>query len=117
MRTSKTVLALMLLCSLPALAGDKQKGTTTLKDLQPVGTPDKDNKNQQFDLTIEASGSQYICRTSRGDKIKATEFPVGGQITYEFDEDKGKIKSSRGKKLECKVMRVEALQPPAAPSN
>jgi hypothetical protein len=114
MRASKSVLIAVLLCSLPAMAGDKQKGAATLKDFQPAGTTDKNNKNQQFDLTFDTSGSEYVCRTKRDDKVKATEWPVGDKIAYELDSDKGKIKSSRGKKLECTVVRVEVLK--AAPA-
>jgi hypothetical protein len=110
MRASKGVMLVVLLCSLPAVAGDKQKGAATLKDFQPAGTTDKENKNQQFDLTFDTSGSEYVCRTKRDDKVKATEWPVGDNIAYELDDDKGKIKSSRGKKLECKVVRVEVLK-------
>jgi hypothetical protein len=111
MRASKGVLALALLCSLPAMAGDKPKGATTLKDLQPAGTTDKNHKHQQFDLTFDASGTEYVCRTSEDAKLKATEWPVGDNITYEIDNDKGKVKNSKGKKVDCKVMRVEALKP------
>jgi hypothetical protein len=99
------------------MAGDKQKGAATLKDFQPIGTIDKDHKHQQFDLTFDAPAGTYVCRTSAGDKVKATEWPVGNNITYEFDNDEGKIKSSKGKKLECKVVRVEASKPGPAASN
>ena len=116
MRNGKSVLALvlMLLCSLPAMAGDKEKGAATLKDFQPVGTTDKNQKKQLFDLTFDSDGHEYVCRTKNDDKIKATEWPVGGNITYEIDNDKGKIKSAKGKKLDCKVVRVEVLKPAAA---
>jgi hypothetical protein len=117
MRFSKGILVLVLLCSLPAMAGDKQKGAATLKDFQPAGTTDKNQKKQLFDLTFDAAANEYVCRTKNDDKIKATEWPVGGNITFELDDDKAKLKSSRGKKLECKVVRVEAIKPAAATSN
>ncbi|UWZ82767.1 hypothetical protein [Occallatibacter riparius] len=118
MRFSKGVLVLALLCSLPAMAGDKQKGAATLKDFQPAGTTDtKYQKKQLFDLTFEASGNEYVCRTKNDDKVKATEWPVGGNITYELDEDKAKLKSAQGKKVECKVVRVQAVKPAAAATN
>jgi hypothetical protein len=117
MRFSKSVLVLVLLGSLPAMAGDKQKGAATLKDFQPAGTTDKNQKKQLFDLTFDAPGGEYVCRTKNDDKIKATEWPVGGNITFELDDDKAKLKSSRGKKLECKVVRVEAIKPAAAATN
>lgn len=110
-------MALMLLFSLPAMGGDKQKGAATLKDLQPVGTTDKQHKHQQFDLTFDSSGHEYVCRTSAGDKVKATEWPVGDNIAFELDNDEAKMKSSRGKKLECKVVRVEVVKAAPAASN
>lgn len=114
MRTSKSALIVLLLCSLPALAGDKTKGATTLKDIQPAGTTDK---RQQFDLTFDASGTEYVCRTGKDEKLKATEWPVGENITYELNSDKGKVKNRRGKKVDCKVVRVEASKPAPATSN
>jgi hypothetical protein len=41
--------------------------------------------------------------------LKATEFPVGSDITYEIDKDKGKVKNASGKEVKCTVMRVENL--------
>jgi hypothetical protein len=117
MRRSKSVLALILLCSLSAVAGDKPKGVATLKDFQPAGTTDKHHKKQQFDLTFDATRTEYVCRTSKDAKLKATEWPVGDNISYELDNDKGKVKNSRGKKVDCKVMRVEALKSASAASN
>lgn len=118
MRISKSVLLAVLLCSLPAMAGNKQKGAATLKDFQPAGTTDKNQKKQIFDLTFDSSGSEYVCRTKNDDKVKATEWPVGGNVTYELDNDKAKIKSAKGKKIECTVVRVEVLKaaPAAAPT-
>ena len=118
MRVSKSVLLVVLLCSLPAMAGDKQKGASTVKDFQPAGTTDKNQKKQLFDLTFQASGNEYVCRTKNDDNVKATEWPVGSNITYELDNDKAKIKSARGKKMECTVVRVEVLKAaPAAASS
>src|SRR3974377_2552316 len=102
MRFSKSILIVALLCSpRPTFSAQKQKGSTTLKDFQPAGTTDKKHKNQQFDLTFVASGTQYTCRSKEGDKVKATDFPVGSDITYEVDKDKGQVKSRSGKKVTC----------------
>jgi hypothetical protein len=98
--------ALALLLAVNANAGNKDSGKTTLKDLQPAGTPDKENKNQQFDFSFSASGKDYTCRTSHKTKIKATDFVVGSELKYEVDENKGKLKSSTGKKVECSIVRV-----------
>ena len=101
------VLLLGLLCVLPATAGDKLTGTTSLKDFQPAGTTSKKHKHQQFDFTFDASGTEYTCRSAEGSKLKATEFPVGSDITYEVDKDKGQVKNASGKKVKCTMMRVE----------
>jgi hypothetical protein len=90
------------------MGGTKLKGTASLKDLQPAGTPEKKQK-QQFDFMFIASGTQYTCRTSEGTKLNAVDFPVNGEITYEIDNDNGKLKTSAGKQAKCKVVRVEHL--------
>jgi hypothetical protein len=96
----------------PFAMAKKDKGTTTLKDVQPAGTTDKQNKNQQFDFSFDASGMSYVCRTSHKTKIKATDFVVGTNLTYELDEHEGKLKNTSGKQVKCTVVRVEKL--PAA---
>ena len=101
---------------LPAQAGNKLTGTTTLKDFQPAGTTDKKHKHQQFDLTFVASGTEYTCRSKEGDRVKATDFPVGSDIKYEVDKDKGQVKSRSGKKVTCTVVRVEARSNASNPS-
>ena len=113
-----TTTLLMVMCSLPAMAGDKQSGKTTLKNFEPAGTTDKkQHKHQQFDFTFEASGTQYTCRSSEGTKLKAVDWPVGDNISYEINKDKGKVKNSKGKQVDCTMMRVQAVQPEAPPSN
>jgi hypothetical protein len=103
-------------CVLPARAGDnKLKGSTTLKDFQPAGTTDKKNKHQRFDFVFDASGTEYTCRSKQGDKLKATDFPVGADITYEIDKDKGKVKNASGKKVDCTLMRIQTLSNAATP--
>ena len=109
MRERIVVLLVVLACALPAMAGDKQKGNTTLKDFQPAGTTDKKNKHQRFDFIFDASGTEYTCRSKNGDKLKATDFPVGTDITYEIDKDKGKVKNNSGKKADCTLVRIETL--------
>ena len=107
---SKWIAVLFLTMSLvTASAAKKIKGTTSLKDLQPAGTTDtKDKKNQQYDFTFEASGNRYTCRTGPKTSLKATDFVVGSNLTYELDEDKGKLKSTAGKEVKCTVVRVES---------
>ena len=101
---SSLVLALVL----PAAAGPKDKGTTKLKDLRPVGVTDKKNKHQQFEFTFASATRQYECRTKPGEKVNAAEWMVGGDISYEVNGDKIKLKSESGKKEDCKIVRVSA---------
>ncbi|HXY11558.1 MAG TPA: hypothetical protein VEI52_27235 [Terriglobales bacterium] len=111
MRRWITVL-LLTMCTLAATA-QKDKGTTTLKDVQPAGTTDtKNKKKQQYDFIFEASGHHYTCRTGPKTSVKATDFVVGKDMKYQLDGDKGKLKSMTGKEVKCTVVRVEGL--PAA---
>ena len=114
MRYMYSVLVLILLCTSLAIA-KKESGTATLKDLQPAGTTDKKNKNQQYDFFFEASGMNYVCRTSYKTEMKATDFVVGTTLRYELNDHKGKIKSESGKQVKCEVVRVEKVQPPQMP--
>ncbi len=104
---------LLVVLIVPFAMAEKQKGTTTLTDVQPAGTTDKKNKNQQFDFSFDASGMRYICRTNHDTKIKATDFVVGTNLRYELDEQEGKLKNKSGKQVKCNVVRVEKL--PATP--
>jgi hypothetical protein len=106
------VLLLTMACVTPSVA-KKVTGATTLKDLQPAGDTDtKDNKNQQYDFVFEASGNRYTCRTSPKKSLKATDFVVGGDVKYEVDEDKAKLKNAAGKEAKCTVVRVEKSSTP-----
>jgi hypothetical protein len=90
-----------------AAAADKISGTTTLKDVQPAGTTDKDHKNQQYDLSfVSSTGEEYTCRTSPKKSVNATDFVVGSNVNYQVDGNKGKVKSSAGKQLSCTIVRV-----------
>jgi hypothetical protein len=94
--------------TLPSFA-DKIKGQTTLKDSQPNGTKDKQHKHQAYDLSFDAEGKNYTCRTDSGKSVNATHFVVGARINYEIDDDKVKIKTPENKKVECKIVRAELL--------
>ena len=107
MRKWSLILLLVLSFALPASAA-KQKGTASLKDFQPAGITDKkNNKTQQFDFTFDAAGNEYVCRTK--DKMKATDFIVGNDLSYELDNEKAKLKNSSGKEAKCTIVRVEKL--------
>ena len=102
----------ILATTLPAFPA-KLKGSSTLKDSQPSGTPDKDHKHQAYDLSFLAEGKDYTCRTNPKKSMNATEFVVGSAIKYEIDDQKVKIKTAENKQVECKVVRVELA--PATP--
>jgi len=111
MRYVQCAVLLFVVC-VPFAMAKKDKGITTLKDVQPAGTTDKNNKNQQFDFLFDASGMSYVCRTSHKTEVRATDFVVGTNLTYEMDEHKGKLKNASGKQVKCTVVRVERV--PAA---
>jgi len=114
MRKGNIIALLIIAAAITAMAGSKIEGTTALKDFQPFGTTDKKtHKNQQYDLSFVALGKQYTCRTVEKESLKATDFVVGSDVKYEVNGDKGKLKSSSGKQIECTVVRVAEL--PAAP--
>jgi hypothetical protein len=108
MRCVYCALLLLVVC-VPFAMAKKDRGSATLKDVQPAGTTDKKNKNQQFDFSFDTSGMSYVCRTSHKTKMKATDFVVGVSLTYELDEHKGKLKNAAGKQVKCTVVRVEKL--------
>jgi uncharacterized protein YcfJ len=99
----------MMMIAITASAGSKIEGMTTLKDFQPTGMTDKTHKNQQYDLSFAASGKQYTCRTNEKESLKATDFVVGSDLKYEVGGNKGKLKSSTGKQIECTIVRVADL--------
>lgn len=100
------VLAMLAMIATSASGDSKEKGTTTLKDVQPAGTTDKKQKHQQYDLVFQTqSGNDYTCRTQKA-KIKATDLVVGSAVSYEVKENKGKVKTVKGKSLDCTIVRV-----------
>jgi hypothetical protein len=101
------VLALVASISVPLFAA-KIKGSAVLKDCQPTAqTPDKQHKHQAYDLSFPAEGKSYTCRTDPAHSMNATDFVVGGSISYEIDGNKVKISTPANKHVECKVVRVE----------
>jgi hypothetical protein len=63
MRKVTLAASLLLVVTLPAFAGKKLEGTMTLKDSQPYGIKDKEHKHQAYDLSFQAEGKGYTCRT------------------------------------------------------
>jgi len=108
------MVCLLAMLALPGAAATKDTGTTTVKDVQPVGTTDKKRKNLQYDVDfVGSTGMEYTCRTPEKEKMKATDLPVGSQVTYEVKGDKAKLKASSGKETKCTVVRV--AHPTSAP--
>jgi hypothetical protein len=113
LRTATAVLVLSgLLATLPALAAEKLKGSVPLKDLQTTGMKDKSHKHQAYDLFFETQGTSYTCRTDSNKSVNATDFVVGTTLRYEIDGDKASLWSPQNKKVECRIVRVEALSNP-----
>jgi len=108
MRNITLWMALTLTITMTAFAS-KIAGTTTLRDVQPTGSTDKKtHKHLQFDLFFDAQNMQYTCRSEQSKSMNATDFVVGSQVRYEISGDKGKLKTSDGKQVDCKIVRVEA---------
>jgi len=106
----KSVLAFLVITSVvPALADKKIQGSTVLKDSQPAGIKGKDQKHQAYDLSFKTTDKAYTCRTDPNKSTNATDFVVGSNVNYEIDGQKVKIKTSEGKQVECKIVRVEAV--------
>ncbi len=86
-KTSGLCLAAALL-STAALA-DSLVQTATLKDLQTVGTTSKKQKHQQYDLVIDTSTNEYVCRTKLGSSLKPTQFVVGSSLQFKLNGQNG----------------------------
>ena len=82
--------------------------TATLKDLQTVGTTSKKQKHQQYDLIIDTSTKEYVCRTKLGSSLKPTQFVVGSSLQFTVNGQNGEATTSDGKKTKCAIVRVAA---------
>jgi len=104
-----SILALALCLTGTALGAHKESGTTKLANVEPAGTTDKKHKHQQYDFTFDAPTHEYTCRSKEGDKINATDFVVGSNIDYQVKGNKGKVRGSTGKEVNCTIVRVANL--------
>ncbi|HEY4961144.1 MAG TPA: hypothetical protein VFC15_13250 [Candidatus Limnocylindrales bacterium] len=112
MRKTLALLGIVVFSTALALAANKESGSTTLTNVQPAGTTDKQHKKQQFDLTFSTSNNEYTCRTNENQKVQATQFVVGTTVNYKIDGNKGEVKStSSGKNAKCTLVRVAAITP------
>ena len=109
MRKTLALAVIVLLLAALASAANKESGTTTLKDIQPAGTTDKQHKKQQFDLSFVTSKNEYTCRSNENQKVQATDFVVGSTISYKVNGDKGEVKNASGKNVKCTLVRVAAV--------
>ena len=101
------VFTLLTMSALTGVASTKESGKSTLKDVQPAGTTEKNHKHLQYDLSfVTDSGTDYTCRTKEKSNINATDYAVGTDITYEVNGNKGKVKTAAGKKADCTIVRV-----------
>ena len=106
--TTAAILGIATIAATIPASASKSEGTTTLKDSQPTGTPDKEHKHQAYDLSFQASGKLYTCRTDPKKSMNATDFVVGTDMKYQVSGNKAKLKTPQGKEVECKIVRVEA---------
>src|SRR5437660_10592477 len=112
-RTAITaILGLAAIATTLSASAAKLNGSAALKELQPFGTTDKQHKHQAYDLSFDAEGHSYTCRTNYKKSVDATDFVVGSQINYHIDKNSAKIKTAQNKKLDCKVVRVEKSATP-----
>src|SRR5579871_1536705 len=104
-----TIVGLAVLTLTLSGFADKMKEDTVLKEFQPFGVKDKEHKHQAYDLTFEANGKAYTCRTDPKHSTNATDFVVGSPIHVEVDKQKVEIKTPQNKKVNCKVVRAEMI--------
>jgi hypothetical protein len=109
-KTSGLWLACALLTT-TALAADLIQ-TATLRDLQTVGTTNKKDKHQQYDLVIQTPTNEYVCRTKLGSTMKPTQFVVGSTVEFKLSGQNGEARNSTGNKVKCGIVRVAAIGAP-----
>ena len=86
--------------------------TATLKDLQTVGSTTKKQKHQQYDLVVDTTSNEYVCRSKLGSTLKPTQFVVGSTVQFKQNGQNGEVKNSAGNNVKCGIVRVAALSSP-----
>jgi hypothetical protein len=86
--------------------------TATLKDLKTVGSTDKKQKHQQYDLVIDTPSNEYVCRSRLGKTVKPIEFAVGSTVEFKLNGQNGEAKNSTGNTVKCGIVRVAATPLP-----
>jgi hypothetical protein len=105
-KTSFLCLAAALLST--AGLADSLVQTATLKDLQTVGTTTKKQKHQQYDLVLDTSTNEYVCRTKLGNSVKPTQFVVGSTLEFKVNGQNGEATNTSGNRVKCAIVRVAA---------
>ena len=108
-KTSVLCLAAALLSS--AALADSLVQTATLKDFQTVGSTTKKQKHQQYDLVLDTSTNEYVCRTKLGSSVKPTQFVVGSTLEFKVNGQNGEATNTSGNKVKCAIVRVAASTP------
>jgi opacity protein-like surface antigen len=85
--------------------------TGTLKDFQTVGSTTKKQKHQQYDLVVDTSTNEYVCRTKLGNSVKPTQFVVGSTLEFKVNGQNGEATNTSGNKVKCAIVRVAASTP------
>ncbi len=85
--------------------------TATLRDLQTVGTTSKKQKHQQYDLVLDTTANEYVCRTKLGSTLKPTEFVVGTSLQLKLNGQNAEATNIAGTRVKCSIVRV-AVAPP-----
>ena len=109
-RTSTLSLAALLLTT--AVLAEKVPQPATLRDLETVGSTTKKQKHQQYDLIIDTSSNEYVCRSKLGEKVKPTEFVVGSPIEFKLSGQNGDAMNAVGNHIKCGIVRVALAPPP-----
>jgi opacity protein-like surface antigen len=105
-KTSFLCLAASVLSTVALAASLVQ--TATLKDLQTVGSTTKKQKHQQYDLVLDTSTNEYVCRTKLGNSVKPTQFVVGSTLEFKVNGQNGEATNTSGNKVKCAIVRVAA---------
>jgi hypothetical protein len=109
LKTSFLGLAATVLSTAALAASLVQTGT--LKDFQTVGSTTKKQKHQQYDLVVDTSTNEYVCRTKLGNSVKPTQFVVGSTLEFKVNGQNGEATNTSGNKVKCAIVRVAASTP------
>jgi hypothetical protein len=101
-----SALCLAAVCLAPAAVAATTLTPGTLKDLQTVGSTNKKQKKQQYDLVIDTSSNEYVCRTKLGEKVKATDWVIGSSLQFKLSGQNGEATTIDNKHVKCGIVRV-----------